>query len=465
MLTLTLALRTLLKRKARMVLIGILVAFGTFLLVFGGVFSASAKEASRNAIIENFTGDFILYSKKSKELPSPFAFNTPLPVIRNTERIEEELSKIGGIKTRTWYAQNYGLIEVEKDGEKTDLPFIFYAIQPDSYKDMFDNAAIKEGSFFGPGATERGILISAYQNAQYKENSGIELKTGQSVRLLGVTEGGANTVSSTMLGIFEPIHYSSVFNYINFMDAETYTELYNYTGVESLPDDFNAALAAATADEDSLFALAGDDDFGKIDVDSLTSQRLSGYTMLAVRLDDSSKADEIRKQLESIPDLDIKTASWEEASGFYAQISLGLQAFIFFATTLIFLIVIMIFMNTLIINVVERTGEIGTMRAIGAEKSFIRNMFLAETLILNTCASLIGMAAAAILLAAGSANGILLPDIVSQFLIGGGPVPVTITPAPFIIAFAAVIAVSVLATVYPVSVATTITPLKAMNDR
>ena len=55
MLTLTLALRTLLKRKARMVLIGILVAFGTFLLVFGGVFSASAKEASRNAIIENFT--------------------------------------------------------------------------------------------------------------------------------------------------------------------------------------------------------------------------------------------------------------------------------------------------------------------------------------------------------------------------------------------------------------------------
>jgi ABC-type antimicrobial peptide transport system permease subunit len=92
-------------------------------------------------------------------------------------------------------------------------------------------------------------------------------------------------------------------------------------------------------------------------------------------------------------------------------------------------------------------------------------MFLAETLILNTCASLIGMAAAAILLAAGSANGIPLPDIVSQFLIGGGPVPVTITPAPFIIAFAAVIAVSVLATVYPVSVATTITPLKAMNDR
>lgn len=465
MLTLTLALRTLLKRKARMTLIGILVAFGSFLLVFGGVFSASSKEASRNAIIENFTGDFIIYSKSSKELPSPFAFNTPLPVIRNTERINEEISKIEGIEARTWYAQNYGLIEVLKDGQKTDLPFIFYAIQPDSYQTMFDNASITEGSFFGTDGKEKGILISAFQNAQYKENSGVELKAGQTVRLLGVTEGGANTVSSKLIGIFEPVHYSSVFNYINFMDAETYTELYNYTGVEALPDDFNAGLAAATADEDSLFALAGDENFGKLDVDSLTSQTLSGYTMLAVRMADHSKAEAVRKQLESIPDLEIKTASWKEASGFYAQISLGLQAFIFFATALIFLIVTMIFMNTLIINVVERTGEIGTMRAIGAEKSFIRNMFLAETLILNSIASVVGMLAAGALLAAGGKDGIPIPDIVSQFLIGGGPVPVSLTPVPFLFAFATVLAVSVLATIYPVRVATNITPLKAMSDR
>ena len=37
-------------------------------------------------------------------------------------------------------------------------------------------------------------------------------------------------------------------------------------------------------------------------------------------------------------------------------------------------------MNTLIISIVERTGEIGTMRALGGEKSFIRGLFLAETL-------------------------------------------------------------------------------------
>jgi ABC-type lipoprotein release transport system permease subunit len=41
----------------------------------------------------------------------------------------------------------------------------------------------------------------------------------------------------------------------------------------------------------------------------------------------------------------------------------------------------------------------------------------------------------------------------------------TIEPLPFVAALLTVVAVSVLATIYPVSVATAITPLKAMNDR
>ena len=42
-----------------MALIGALVAFGTFLIVFGTIFASSAQSASRSSIINNFTGDFI----------------------------------------------------------------------------------------------------------------------------------------------------------------------------------------------------------------------------------------------------------------------------------------------------------------------------------------------------------------------------------------------------------------------
>jgi putative ABC transport system permease protein len=464
MLTLKLAFRTLMRRKGRMALIGSLVAFGTLLIAFGGTFANSTAIASRNSIIDNYTGDFIIYSSDSKELPSPFAFNTPLPRIGNADAVEAALGKIPDVRDWTKFAQNYGIIEVERNGKKIDMPYIFYAVDPASYRKVFPNVEIKSGSYIGEGNAGSGILVSEFQNAQYRKNYGTELAAGEKVKLLGVTEGGANTVASTVAGIFTPIHYTNVFNYINFMDSATYAQLYGFAGVEALPEGFDSKLAAATDSEENLFALAGDDSFGKIDVATLKPRELSGSTMIAVRLADHSKIDAVMAAIDGDASLGVKTARWDKASGFYAQISLALQAFIFVATALIFLVVTMIFMNTLIINVVERTAEIGTMRAMGADKSFVRGVFLAETLILNGAAALAGMILAAALIAA-NAKGLPLPDIVSQYLIGGGPLPLTIGAEPFAIALVTVVGVSILATLYPVRVATTITPLKAMSER
>ena len=112
--------------------------------------------------------------------------------------------------------------------------------------------------------------------------------------------------------------------------------------------------------------------------------------MIAVRLKDHAAADAVRERL-AAQGFEVKTARWDEASGFFARIASALQAFIYLATALIFLVVAFIFTNTLIISIIERTGEIGTMRALGAEKSFIRSIFLSETLVLNVAASLAGI--------------------------------------------------------------------------
>lgn len=471
MLTLTIAWRTLLRRKGRMALIAVLVGFGTFLIVFGGMFASSVARESRESIISNFTGDFIIYSDKSKTLPSPFAFTTPLPNVRDAGKIASLLDGNDEVESYAMYSQNYGLIQVERAGKKLDLPFIFYAVEPAPYRSVFSNVKMTSGTFFslpekGSGGTAgSGIIVSRYQNEQYLKNYGVTLETGESVTLLGITEGGVNTVRSSLSGIFEPLRYRSVFDYINYMDSATYSSLYNFTGVTGLPDQFNDALAAANVDESSLFELGGDDAFGRLDLASLTAETLSGFTMIAVRLKDHDKSGAVIAALEAEPELGIKIATWDKASGFYAQISLALQAFIFLATGLIFLVVTLIFMNTLIINVVERTGEIGTMRALGADKSFVRGVFLTETLILNISAALAAMVVSGILLVVVSGTGLPLPETISQFLIGGGPLRMTVEVLPFLAALLTVVLVSVLATIYPVSVATAITPLKAMNDK
>ena len=132
---------------------------------------------------------------------------------------------------------------------------------------------------------------------------------------------------------------------------------------------------------------------------------------------------------------------------------------------LIFLVVAFIFMNTLIISIIERTGEIGTMRALGGEKSFIRRIFLSETLVLNMAASLAGIVIGLLLVLLTGRGGLPLPDTVSQFLIGGGPLRMVLSAWPFLVALVVVIAVSILATLTPIRVATRITPLAAMSER
>ncbi|MEI6876707.1 MAG: hypothetical protein WCL50_16445, partial [Spirochaetota bacterium] len=148
-LILKLAFRTIARRKGRMALIGALVALGSFLIVFGTIFATSAQEASKASIIDNFTGDFIVYSARSKDLPSPFAFNTPLPRIKDSDAVKAALRSLPEVEAFAPFAQNFGLMQVERNGKKSDLPFIFYAVEPDSYRSVFSQVSAKGHAFFG----------------------------------------------------------------------------------------------------------------------------------------------------------------------------------------------------------------------------------------------------------------------------------------------------------------------------
>jgi putative ABC transport system permease protein len=467
MVILKIALRSLLRRWSRALTIGVLVAFGTLLLVFGQTFTRSAGIASRDSIINNFTGDLILYSERSKEKPSPFAFNSPLPVIAEVDKIRAFLQTLPEVEAVVPFAQNYALIQSQKDGKSVELPLIFYAIEPAGYRDIFRNVEMRQGQYFGleAGSQRPGILISEFQNKEYQKNYGVSLEPGQQITVLSLTEGGSvNALRSELVGLFEPRYFKNVFNYINFMDLPSYSSLYNFTGVASgsLPESLARGLQASG--EEEIFGLAEEEDFGRLDLAALRSETLSGFTMIAVRLADHDRLDRVMDAV-AAAGLGVKAARWDEASGFFARIATGLQAFIVLATGLIFLIVAFIFMNTLIINIVERTSEIGTMRALGGEKSFIRWLFLAETLLLNIPFSLGAMVLSLAAVLATGARGLPLPETISQYLIGGGPLALRLAAAPFLEALAIVIAVSVIATLYPIRVATGITPLAAMGER
>lgn len=464
MLTFMIALRSLRRRKGRMILIGSLVVLGTVIIVFGTTFSQSAKVFSKASIIENFTGDFILYSQRSRELPSPFAFQTPLPLIEKADQVEAWLAKQPQVASFSSIAQNYGLISLQKDGISYELPFIFYAVQAEAYRAMLGKVKMSSGTWFGEGSAQvqPGILISEYQNQQYKQKYGVTIAAGDKVTLLSLTGGGSvNALPSDVVGIFDPQFYKNVFNYINFMDIGTYAQLFNFTGVTALPENFNQALAASS--DDDIFALADDDMLGSLNTDLLEKAELTGYTMIAVRLAQGVSTEAFAQTL-AAAGFPIKLARWDEASGFFASVADILQGVILGATLLIFLIVVFILMNTQIINVLERTGEVGTYRAIGADKSFVRSLFLWESVILNVGAASIGMIISLVLIISFS-GGISLPEIMSQYLVGGGQLRLQLSIMPFVLGLALVLLVSLLATLYPIRVATKVSPLAAMSAK
>lgn len=468
MIILKLSLRTILRRKKRMLTIGLLVLLGTILLVLGQTFVNSTAYYSKESVIQNFTGDFIIYSRESKEKPSPFAFTTPLPNIKDIEQVFSFLEKQPVVATYVPIAQNYSLISVERRGKTVEIPFIYYAIDPVSYRDAFKNIVTVEGSYFGLEQNSRdykpGILISKAQFLRYEDYYDVSLEIGEEVSLLGLTQGGSvNAVNTRLTGIFESIKFKNIFDYINFMDISTYSELYNFTGVKSgsLPASFEKIFNSDS--EEDIFASAFDEELAAIDLDTLEQEALSGYSMIAVKLNDRSIQQELQTKIEnSLPT--VLTIPWDQASGFFAPIAGILQSVIYVIVAIIFLIVTFIFMNTLIINIIERTDEIGTIRAMGGEKRFIRALFISETLMLNSVFAVAGIIISAVLILLFGEQGIPLPDIMSQYLIGGGNLPLNFSIFPFIQALIIVILVSVLATLYPTQVATKITPLKAMSS-
>lgn len=273
---------------------------GTILIIFGQEFALNAKKLSRQSIIDNLTGDFIIYSSRTKEKPGPFTFSNPLPNLEKVEEIKKYLSEYNEIEGYTAYAQNISIIAVENE-KQLELPLIYTAVEPDTYLKVFKNINILKGSFFGQLSNDQntqtknqfenevGVVISEAQNDRYEEQYGVRFDVGDKITIYGLTAGGAvNAVKTQIKGIFVPSKYENFFNYINFIDMLTYSNLYNFTGIQkgSLPGEIEQKLT--TEDEDEIFEIAFMEDFPRVDLEKLETVQFSGQTMISVRLKDLS---------------------------------------------------------------------------------------------------------------------------------------------------------------------------------
>ena len=122
-------------------------------------------------------------------------------------------------------------------------------------------------------------------------------------------------------------------------------------------------------------------------------------TAIALQLRHTAQIPAARERLEellktTLKDEPLGIVDYETLNPFYGQ-TLSMFAAIFgFIAVLIGAIVLFTVTNTMSMAVVERTAEVGTLRAIGLRRSGIRAMFVSEGVVLGCFGALLGSVAA-----------------------------------------------------------------------
>jgi len=127
----------------------------------------------------------------------------------------------------------------------------------------------------------------------------------------------------------------------------------------------------------------------------LQAFRRQGFSSVIFKLADGSRFDEIKGAIEADPRLTLEA---KRETRFYADQSEALAKFITYLGTSISVIfsigAIIGAMITMYASVAARTGEIGTLRALGFSRTAILTAFLVEALLLGLAGGIVGLVGA-----------------------------------------------------------------------
>jgi putative ABC transport system permease protein len=486
------AFRNLKEHKTKTLIIGILITLGIAILVVGNSFTDTIKNGIEKNYIENYTGNLFI-APSSLEDPSLIIssemFESTPKTVPSFPSIQEYVESLPEVTGTTGQINGAALGKWNDVGESF---MVLFGVDSQSYQNLFPNGIkLTEGEFLSEG--ESGIVLSKTVATMFNQSSGKEIHTGDSIILTSMNNvSGAKVREVTVKGIHDYGDASFDLSYVCFIDEETLRILngmvLNTADSLKLTGEESSSLGAL--DEDSLFG-SGDDSFFVMDIDQVddsssnttfedwtgvlgdTSQRAflnetdpDAWNYLLVKVSDQNQSDKVIKELNAYfeeNNIDAKAWNWLDGAGMSAKLADTLSVVFNVLLFVIAIVAVIVIMNTLVISVSERYGEIGTMRAIGAKKSFVREMISLETLMITLVFGVIGVILGIIILLVMRGVGIQATNQFMQILLGGDVFRPVVSLQAIILSLITVSVVGLVASLYPVSVALKVSPLEAMN--
>ncbi|OHD26340.1 MAG: hypothetical protein A2Y38_00130 [Spirochaetes bacterium GWB1_59_5] len=482
MLILKLAVRNLLRHPRKTFLLGTLIAVGMAALFVANAVFDSTNSGLESSFIRSLTGDAAI-SARSETAFSLFGSEVPIvseyesiPPIPGFAELVATVQNVGEVDA--WTPVVSGVAQMRVGGYAVNVPV--FGVDPASYFAVCSDIVIERGDV--STLASGGVFINAVLAATVEATIGRPLALGEDI-VFGMYSGGSFRLKKgTFSGVHRYVSSTESLDRVVLADATLVRSIANYTlGFASRDAPSYALEAQESFDLDDLFSDAADVDTSSgsgltleaveasmadtSERDALVMTDAAAWSFVLVRAKEGLK-DSISGLLAKALDdagLDCRAMGWRSAAGTSAQALFAVQAAFYVGLGFVALGAVLVIMNALVISVLERSAEIGTMRGLGAGSSFIRSLFIAESMLLTMSAALVGILAGALLSAWLYDTGVAVTNPLLVSLFGGTmlrPVP-TLRSVLMHLVLAAVVGAS--AWIYPVSLAMKVQPVAAMN--
>ncbi|BDG09188.1 FtsX-like permease family protein [Anaeromyxobacter paludicola] len=188
----------------------------------------------------------------------------------------------------------------------------------------------------------------------------------------------------------------------------------------------------------------------------------------AVILDDPRHIPQAMRDIVAAGDragLHLKAVTWQEAAGMVGQFVTLARLVLYVAVLIIFAVALVIINNAMVMATLQRVTEIGTLRAIGAQRRFVWAMVLVESVSVGVAFGLVGSAiGAGVVWLIRAAGGIPATSDRMYFFFSGPSLLPRLGAGSLAVSLTIVLLVSVVSGLYPALIATRVTPLEAMQS-
>jgi ABC-type lipoprotein release transport system permease subunit len=279
------------------------------------------------------------------------------------------------------------------------------------------------------------------------QNEKLKVKVGDTVTISAPTPKGVNnTVDVRIVAIADDVGLLSKFNF--FVPSQTIRTLYqikpNTTGAIHVYLNHMSNIPQAEAALRTALAKAG---------------------YILMEPDPSAKAfwqkfDQVNREDWTGQKLDI--TSWEDEVAFLTWILTAINGIVGVLGFVLLIVISIGVMNAMWIAIRERTREIGTLRAIGMQRTRVLAMFLTEGFTLAIVATAAGTALGVLFSALINVVKVPLPGLLSTFLMSP-TLKMAFDPAKIIGALVIITAATTLISLIPSFLAARLKPITAMH--